>query len=51
MSSIGSIDFLKMGLKYFIRKDVDDTANGHIIFKDGIYVTGNSEEGATRFPA
>lgn len=49
MSSIGSIDFLKMGLKYFIRKDVDDTANGHIIFKDGIYVTGNSEEGATDF--
>lgn len=49
MSSIGSIDFLKMGLKYFIRKDVDDSANGHIIFKDGIYVTGNSEEGATDF--
>lgn len=49
MSSIGSIDFLKMGLKYFIRKDVDDTANGHIIFKGGIYVTGNSEEGATDF--
>lgn len=49
ISSIGSIDFLKMGLKYFIRKDVDDSANGHIIFKDGIYVTGNSEEGATDF--
>lgn len=49
MSSIGSIDFLKMGLKYFIRKDVDDSANGHIIFKDGIYVTGNSEKGATDF--
>lgn len=49
MSSIGSIDFLKMGLKYFIRKDVDDSASGHIIFKDGIYVTGNSEEGATDF--
>jgi hypothetical protein len=49
MSSIGSIDFLKMGLKYFIRKDVDDSANGHIIFKDGIYVTGNNEEGTTDF--
>lgn len=49
MSSIGSIDFLKMGLKYFIRKDVDDSASGHIIFKDGIYVTGNSEEGTTGF--
>lgn len=40
MSSVGSIDFLKMGLKYFIRKDVDDSADGHIIFRKGIYVTG-----------
>lgn len=39
MTSIGSIDFLKMGLKYFIRKDVDDSADGHIVFKDGIFVT------------
>lgn len=43
MSSIGSIDFLKMGLKYFIRKDVDDFASGHIVFRDGIFVTGGVE--------
>lgn len=49
MSSIGSIDFLKMGLKYFIRKDVDDFANGNIVFRDGIYVTGKSVEGGTDF--
>lgn len=49
MSSIGSIDFLKMGLKYFIRKDVDDFANGNIVFRDGIYVTGNNTEGNTDF--
>ena len=49
MSSIGSIDFLKMGLKYFIRKDVDDFANGNIVFRDGIYVTGKSVEGGTGF--
>lgn len=49
MSSIGSIDFLKMGLKYFIRKDVDDYANGHIVFRDRIFVTGSSENGETDF--
>lgn len=49
MSSIGSIDFLKMGLKYFIRKDVDDYANGHIVFRDGIFVTGNTESSLTDF--
>lgn len=49
MSSIGSIDFLKMGLKYFIRKDVDDFANGNIVFRDGIYVTGNNTEGNADF--
>lgn len=38
LNTIGSIDFLKMGLKYFIRKDVPDTANGNIIFEDGIVV-------------
>lgn len=43
MSSIGSIDFLKMGLKYFIRKDVDDSANGHLVFKKGLYVTNEGE--------
>ena len=45
MSSVGSIDFLKMGLKYFIRKDVDDSAEGHLVFKDGLYVTRESSEG------
>lgn len=44
MTSIGSIDFLKMGLKYFIRKDVDDSADGHIVFKDGIFVTRGTED-------
>lgn len=44
MTSIGSIDFLKMGLKYFIRKDTDDSANGHIVFKDGIFVTRGTED-------
>ena len=38
-----------MGLKYFIRKDVDDFANGNIVFRDGIYVTGKSVEGGTDF--
>lgn len=47
MSSIGSIDFLKMGLKYFIRKDTDDSANGHIVFKDGIFVTRGTSDDAT----
>ena len=44
MSSIGSIDFLKMGLKYFIRKDVDDSANGHLVFRKGLYVTREDED-------
>lgn len=47
MSSIGSIDFLKMGLKYFIRKDTDDSANGHIVFKDGIFVTRGTSDDVT----
>lgn len=47
MSSIGSIDFLKMGLKYFIRKDTDDSANGHIVFKDGIFVTRETSDDVT----
>lgn len=36
MNSIGSIDFLKLGLRYFLRKDVDDIANGKITFKKGV---------------
>lgn len=35
MNSIGSIDFLKIGLKYFLRKDVDDYARGKIDFLKG----------------
>lgn len=46
MTSIGSIDFLKMGLKYFIRKDTDDSANGHLVFKNGLYVTRGADEDA-----
>lgn len=42
LSTIGSIDFLKMGLKYFLRKDVPDTALEHITFNDGILVRGKN---------
>lgn len=35
LSSIGGCDFLKQGLKYFIRKDVDDVAKGIITFING----------------
>lgn len=38
MSSIGSIDFLQQGLKYFLRKDVDDYASGKITFRKGLDV-------------
>lgn len=34
----GSADFLKLGLKYFIRKDVDDIAHGKITFTKGLQV-------------
>lgn len=37
MSNISSGDFLKQGLKYFIRKDIDDTAKGKIKFEKGLY--------------
>ena len=36
LSSIGGGDFLKQGLKYFIRKDIADTARGKITFLRGI---------------
>ena len=36
LSSIGGGDFLKQGLKYFLRKDVADTAQKKITFKEGI---------------
>lgn len=36
LSSIGGGDFLKNGLKYFLRKDTSDTARGKITFVRGI---------------
>lgn len=36
LSSIGGGDFLKTGLKYFLRKDIADTAKGKITFLNGI---------------
>ena len=43
MSSVGSMDFLKIGLKYFIRKDVDDSSDSHLVLRNGLYVTKSSE--------
>lgn len=45
MNSVGSIDFLKQGLRYFIRKDVEDVANKTITFKEGA-VFGNYSAGS-----
>lgn len=42
LNTIGSIDYLKMGLKYFLRKDVPDTAQEHITFNNGILVKAGS---------
>lgn len=36
LSSIGGSDLLKQGLKYFLRKDVNDTARGEITFNKGL---------------
>ena len=38
LSSIGGGDFLKQGLKYFLRKDIDDIAKGKISFRKGLDV-------------
>lgn len=46
MSSVGSIDFLKMGLAYFLRKDVDDRSKGKISSDKAIEV-GNYVSGAS----
>lgn len=35
MSSVGSIDFYKQGLRYFIRKDVEDFARGLVHLQGG----------------
>lgn len=46
MSSVGSIDFLKQGLKYFLRKDTSDRTSGKLSsdvgFEVGEYVSGSS---------
>ena len=38
LSTVGGADFLKQGLKYFLRKDTSDTARGKITFVRGIDV-------------
>lgn len=38
LSTLGGGDFLKQGLKYFLRKDTDDVAKGKITFRKGIDV-------------
>ena len=38
MSSVGSIDWARIGLKYFLRKDVDDRAKGKIASDTAIEV-------------
>ena len=38
LSSVGSIDALKQGLKYFLRKDVDDRSKGKISSDKGVEV-------------
>lgn len=40
MSSVGSIDWLKLGLAYFLRKDVDDVARGNITFEKNVNIGG-----------
>lgn len=46
MSSVGSADFLKQGLKYFLRKDTNDRTRGKLSsdvgFEVGKYVSGAS---------
>lgn len=41
LSSVGHTDFLKQGLKYFIRKDINDEAKGVVTFRRGA-VFGNN---------
>ena len=54
LSSIGGADFLKQGLKYFLRKDVSDTAIGFLNFLGGGMVRkdlffGREIEGEERY--
>lgn len=50
LSSIGGGDFLKQGLKYFLRKDVDDVANGKITFNKGLVSDNISSKSFTSGP-
>lgn len=47
LSTIGGGDFLKQGLKYFLRKDKADTANGRITFNAGLKTKAHSHFGDT----
>lgn len=53
MTSFGGGDFLKQGLKYFLRKDVDDRSRGTISsdkgFVVGKFVTGTLGSGASMY--
>lgn len=40
LSSIGGADFLKQGLKYFIRKDISDYVRGITTFLNGLRIKG-----------
>lgn len=40
LSSIGGADFLKQGLKYFIRKDISDYVRGITTFLNGLRIQG-----------
>lgn len=44
MSSVGSVDFLKQGLRYFLRKDRDDRSRG-LIASDKGFEVGKFQEG------
>ena len=49
LSSIGGGDFLKQGLKYFLRKDVNDVAQGKITFRKGLDSKGDVVIGENGF--
>ena len=38
MSSVGSNDWLKLGLAYFLRKDTDDIAHGNMTFEKNVTI-------------
>lgn len=52
LSGSGGGDFLKQGLKYFIRKDINDEAKGLITFKGGaVFGSNGYAEGLTGYGA